>query len=97
MEDRTAVVTLRIEPSIKAAFDHIAKKLDQTPSQMLRAYIRYEVERHARENAQGSLNLAPSQPKQTEEKPEPQPVTVTPKKPKKGQRLAAASMRALRP
>lgn len=57
MEDRTAVITLRIEPTTKAAFERIAKDLDQTTSQMLRHYIRHTIEQHAKENAQQKLNL----------------------------------------
>jgi hypothetical protein len=83
MEERTALITLRIEPSLKAAFEHLLKKQDQTTSQALRGFIRAVVKQDAEENDQGELELPIASP--------PQP------KPKKGQRLAAAGKARLRP
>jgi predicted transcriptional regulator len=57
MEERTAIITLRIEPTTKAAFERMAKELDQTTSQMLRHYIRHSVEQHAKANEQQKLAL----------------------------------------
>lgn len=76
MEDRTAIITLRIEPSLKSAFERLTAELDRTPSQMLRGFIRNAVEQHAAANSQKSLDLAPA-------------ATNSPK-PKKGQKLASA-------
>lgn len=63
MEERTAVINLRIEPTLKTAFEKMAARNDRTTSQMIRDYIRYAV---AQESAQGALELtqeAPSKPK----------------------------------
>lgn len=79
MEERTAVITLRIEPSLKAAFERMAKEVDQTPSQMMRGYIRHVVTEYARTHAQSNLDLTPSPPPS-------QPA----KKPAKGQKMALA-------
>lgn len=58
MEDRTAIITLRIEPTIKAEFERIARENDQTSSQILRKYIKGVVIKDAEANAQGSLDLS---------------------------------------
>lgn len=83
MEERTAVITLRIEPSLKAAFEHMLKKLDRTPSQALRGFIRDLVHQEAEKNNQGELELPIERPSQP--------------KPKKGQKMAAAGKARLRP
>lgn len=83
MEERTAVITLRIEPSLKAAFEHMLKKMDKTPSQELRGFIRAVVKQDAEKNNQGELELPLSSPSQP--------------KPKKGQKLAAAGKARLKP
>lgn len=80
MEERTAVINLRIEPSLKKAFENLAGRMDRTTSQMIRGFIRQIVAQHAQENAQGALELP----------------TEAPSKPKKGQRLAEASKQAAR-
>lgn len=80
MEERTAVINLRIEPTLKTAFEKMAARNDRTTSQMIRDYIRYAVAQDAQESAQGALELT----------------QATPSKPKKGQRLAEASKQALR-
>lgn len=78
MEERTAIITLRIEPTLKAAFERMGKELDQTPSQLLRRYVKLVTQQHAAENAQQELELDPT--------PAPrQPV----KKPAKGQKMAS--------
>lgn len=78
MEERTAIITLRIEPTLKAAFERMGKELDQTPSQLLRRYVKHATQQHASERAQQELELdpmpAPSQPA---------------KKPAKGQKMAS--------
>lgn len=78
MEERTALITLRIEPSTKAAFERMAREIDQTPSQLLRNAVRDMLNQYARQHAQRDLDLAP--------KPPPQPA---PKKPAKGQKMAS--------
>jgi hypothetical protein len=80
MEERSAIINLRIEPSLKAAFERVANKADSTTSQMIRGWIRHVVAQEARESAQGALELP----------------SLAPSKPKKGQRLAEASKRAAR-
>lgn len=57
MEERTAIITLRIEPTTKAAFERMAREMDQTTSQMLRHYIRHSIEQHAKANAKQKLDL----------------------------------------
>ena len=83
MEDRSAIITLRIEPGLKKAFEQLTASMDRTPSQMLRGYIRHAVQQYAEEHAQGELEL-PTSP------------TPAPKKPKKGQRLATACANSVR-
>lgn len=78
MAEETAIITLRIDPMLKKAFERVAKELDLTPSQILRQHVRVLVEQHAAANAQGALELAPI--------PTPQP---TIKKPAKGQKMAS--------
>jgi antitoxin component of RelBE/YafQ-DinJ toxin-antitoxin module len=81
MEERTAVITLRIEPSLKAAFENMLKKMDRTPSQELRGFIRAVVQQEAEKNNQGELEL---------------PIEKPEAKPKKGQRMAEAGKARLR-
>lgn len=78
MEDRSAVITVRIEPSLKTAFERMCAELDRTPSQMLRGFIRQAAQQHASATAQGALDLDPT--------PTPQ---APPKKPAKGQKMAS--------
>lgn len=78
MDDKTALISLRIDPLLKTAFERVAKDLDLTPSQILRQHIRRLVEQHAAAHAQGALALEPI--------PTPQP---TAKKPAKGQKMAS--------
>lgn len=55
MADNTANIICRIDPELKKAFEMVAKERDLTASQMLRSYIRYEVEHFAKNNAQKDL------------------------------------------
>lgn len=77
-EPTTTTMIFRIEPELKKAFEMSAKARDLTASQLLRKYIRHEVDQYLREHAQGALDLAP--------KPNHQPA---PKKPAKGQKMAS--------
>lgn len=85
MEERTAVITLRIEQSHKAAFERLAAELDQTTSQMLRRYIRHAIKEHAEAKGQGQLDLHPEEA-----------AAAPTKKPAKGQKLAAACAKTAR-
>ena len=55
MEDSTVPIVFRIDRDLKTAFERVAKEKDQTVSQLLRAYIRYEVEHSANKVAQRDL------------------------------------------
>lgn len=46
MEDRTARLTLLIDPKKKAAFEKICAKEDVTPSQKVRQFIREYLEQN---------------------------------------------------
>lgn len=50
-----SVVNFRVDSDLKRAFDMAAKSVDQTSSQMLRAFMRETVEIYMRSNAQGEL------------------------------------------
>lgn len=78
MEERTALINVRIEPSLKAAFEQMAKAMDRTPSQLVRDSIRRIVQQYAAAHAQGALDLAPTPSH-----------TTAPKKPAKGQKMAS--------
>lgn len=82
MSQDTSVLTLRIDSNLKKAFDQLCKDIDQTPSQMVRAFIRNAVQEHAKATAQPTLPTIEPAPQQTN----------SPKAPKKGNKLAAASM-----
>jgi antitoxin component of RelBE/YafQ-DinJ toxin-antitoxin module len=49
------VINFRIDEATKTAFEMVAKNLDLTSSQMLRAYMREAVENYMKNNAQQSL------------------------------------------
>lgn len=68
MEENTTTLVCRIDPNLKAAFDRVAKSKDQTTSQMIRAYIRREVENHNKTNAQKDL-FKPSEAPKPESQP----------------------------
>ena len=61
VEESTVSVVFRIDRDLKTAFELVAKAKDQTVSQLLRAYIRYEVERNTQKTAQKGI----SQPLET--------------------------------
>lgn len=65
MEGKTTPLVIRIDPDLKKAFELIAKESDLTVSQMLRKYIRYEVDTYSRKHAQKPLfsAVAPTKPK----------------------------------
>lgn len=46
MEQRTARLTLLIDPKKKAVFDHLCAQEDVTPSQKVRQFIRDYIEQH---------------------------------------------------
>lgn len=57
MEERTATITLRIEPSLKAGLEKLAAEQDLTSSQLIRAYIRHIVTDHMAKTRQPELDL----------------------------------------
>lgn len=66
----TTTMIFRIEPHLKKAFEQSAKERDLTASQLLRAFIRHEVEKYRQRHAQGALDLSPTpRPQPSEEKP----------------------------
>jgi hypothetical protein len=79
MQETTTMI-FRIEKDLKKAFEMSAKDRDLTASQLIRKYIRHEVDQFMQKNAQGALEL--------EGNPTPQPTT---KKPAKGQKMASLS------
>ena len=64
MDNTTTSMIFRIETDLKKAFEQVAGNLDLTASQMLRAYVRYEVEKYAAK-AQGDLFKAKPAPTPT--------------------------------
>jgi len=55
MENTSVSMVFRIDRDLKTAFEQAAKAQDQTASQLLRKYIRWEVEKFAKEHAQKDL------------------------------------------
>lgn len=55
--ERTAIITTRIEPEQKKAFEAIAAKNDLTTSQMIRMFIRQTVAEDMARNRQPELDL----------------------------------------
>lgn len=55
MSDNQTSMIFRIDADLKKAFERVAKDNDQTASQMLRAYVRHVVEKHAATHTQGNL------------------------------------------
>jgi predicted transcriptional regulator len=49
------VMNFRVDEDLKKAFDRVAKELDQSSSQMLRAFMRDTVKEYMRRNTQGEL------------------------------------------
>lgn len=66
MEERTATITLRIEPSLKAGLEKLAAEQDLTSSQLIRAYIRHIVTDHMTRTKQPELDLGGKKPKRGE-------------------------------
>lgn len=82
----TTTIIFRIDSDLKKAFENAAKARDRTPSQILRDYVRAEVDQHLKRTAQRDLPLKPppiTPQTQTES-------DFSTKKPKKGQKLAAS-------
>lgn len=80
-ESATTTMIFRIDADLKKAFEMSAKARDLTASQLIRKYIRHEVDQFMQKNAQGALDLGDRQ-------------TPTPsvKKPAKGQKMASMSL-----
>lgn len=74
MEEDSVSVVFRIDRSLKQAFERVAKDKDQTVSQLLRAFIRYQVENHAAKTAQKDL-FKPSEPLKPQEQANPSPTS----------------------
>ena len=45
LEERTARLTVLIDPRKKAVFEHLCAEVDQTPSQVVRGLIREYIEK----------------------------------------------------
>ena len=50
-----SVMNFRVDSDLKKGFEMAAKSVDQTSSQLLRAFMRETVENYMRKNAQGEL------------------------------------------
>ena len=59
MENRTARLTLLIDPEKKAAFEELCKQEDVTPSQKVRQFIREYVEEKNRQLSESSHTRRP--------------------------------------
>jgi antitoxin component of RelBE/YafQ-DinJ toxin-antitoxin module len=58
------IINFRVDENLKKGFEMVAKNLDLTSSQMLRAYMREAVENYLKNNAQQSLLAKePTRPK----------------------------------
>lgn len=88
MTEPKTMMIFRLEPELKAAFEKMSTDLDLTASQLMRRLMRNAVQQHTKESAQQRLPLAPRMPAEPPERKAETP--PAPKKPKKGQRLAAA-------
>ena len=82
MAEQEAKIIFRIDGDLKRAFEVLAAEKDQTTSQMLRAYIRYEVEKHLTKS-QGDLFKTQSTPATKEPKKTPQSAKTKPTEGKK--------------
>lgn len=82
MTETTSII-FRIDAELKKAFEEAAKDRDRTASQLLRDYVRHFVDDHHKRNAQKALKL--------DTRPTLLPASPPAnRKPKKGQKLAAA-------
>jgi len=88
MPEDTTTLVFRIDKDLKTAFEHLAKQADQTVSQMLRKYIRWEVEKYAKEHAQKEL-FKPIERSKPEKKA---PASPKPKKSQEGGKKALLDM-----
>ena len=77
MADQESKIIFRIDTELKRAFEAAAADRDQTASQMLRAYVRYEVEKYAAK-AQCDLFKAKPAPTPKEAPKTPQKATAKP-------------------
>lgn len=77
MAEQEAKIIFRIDADLKSAFEAAAADKDQTASQMLRAYVRYEVQQY-REKGQGDLFKEKKNPTPKEAKKPPQKAPAKP-------------------
>lgn len=84
MESKQVTMNFRVDGDLKTAFERVAADMDQTASQMLRAYMRHAVTEHARKHAQKDLFPAPGATKAAAEVKPPAPTQNAPKARKKG-------------
>ena len=49
------IINFRVDEDLKNAFELVAKQRDITSSQLLRHYMRHEVQQYLKNNAQGDL------------------------------------------
>ena len=75
MDNTETSVIFRIEKSLKTAFERVAKDKDLTVSQMLRAYIRLEIEEHGKAHSQKDLFKTEPTKKQTNKKTSKKPIS----------------------
>jgi predicted transcriptional regulator len=59
MENKTARLTILIDPVKKQAFDELCALQDQTPSQVIRQMIREYLERHQVQYATKAKSIRP--------------------------------------
>lgn len=82
MDSKQATMIFRVEEGLKKAFENMARDLDLTASQLMRQMMRGAISQHRSQTAQRTLPLETPAPKEAQ--------APAPKKPKKGQKLAAA-------
>lgn len=54
---KEVLLNFRVNEALKKGFEQVAKSKDLTSSQMLRGYMKYEVEKYMKQNAQQGLKL----------------------------------------
>ena len=54
---KEVILNFRVDEALKKGFEQVAKSKDLTSSQMLRAYMKWEVEKYMQQNAQQGLKL----------------------------------------
>ena len=77
MAEQEAKIIFRIDADLKRAFEAAAADKDQTASQMLRAYVRYEVQKYLAKG-QGDLFKEKETPTPKEAKKTPQKAQAKP-------------------